>query len=196
MSTSRAGFASKRRRADSEATEWIRRTLGAMSLSFRLCTAPMKSQVNRSRCDSCFESRSCARFSPTSSTPACASAGRSLAATYFVAARISTSGPTWSRTRSRLRRMASASIQHHQPRLAAGQPPVATMREEEVGMAARAKVEVMHLGDSRCGQLAVDHRAQVEHAAVGHVLESGEGLEHLGAYLVAAAADPGPYCRA
>ena len=43
----------------------------------------MKSQVNRSPCASCLASSSWARFSPTSSMPASASAGRSSASTYF-----------------------------------------------------------------------------------------------------------------
>ena len=101
ISTSRAGLASSRRRAESDATEWISRTFGAMSFTLRLWSAPMKSQVNRSRWRSCFASSSWARFSPTSSMPASASAGRSSASTYLIAARISTSEPIRSRTRSR-----------------------------------------------------------------------------------------------
>ena len=47
-STSPAGVCSSRRRAESEASEWISRTFGATSLTLRLWSAPMKSQVKRS----------------------------------------------------------------------------------------------------------------------------------------------------
>src|SRR5918992_6192265 len=192
ISTSGAGFCSSRRSADSDAIEWISRTFGAMSFSFRLWRAPMKSHVNRSRCSSCFARRSWARFSPTSSMPASASAGRSPASTYFVAASTSTSGPIRSLTRSRLRRTVSASIEHDHPRLAPREPVVAAVGEIEVGVAARAAVEVLDRGDPRGGEPRVDHLAQVEHAAVRgapHVLELGEDLR---ADLVAAAADARP----
>src|ERR671915_2061566 len=192
ISTSLAGSRSSRRRADSEAIEWIRRTLGEMSLSLRLWIAPMKSHSNRSRWRSCLASRSWARFSPTRRIPASASAGRSPASTYFVAASTSTSGPIRSRTRSRVRRTVAASIEHDHPRLAPGDPVVAAVGEVEVGVAARAAVEVLDLGDPRGGEPRVDHPTQVEHAAVGgapHVLELGEDLR---ADLVAAAADARP----
>ena len=78
-STSSAGCFSSCRSAESEATEWIRRTFGATSRTLRLWSAPMKSQLNRSRWSSCLASRSWARFSPTSSIPASASAGSSPA---------------------------------------------------------------------------------------------------------------------
>src|SRR5918992_2402649 len=193
ISTSGAGFCSRRRSAESDAIEWISRTFGAMSFSLRLWMAPMKSQVKRSPCSSCLARRSWARFSPTSSMPASASAGRSAASTYLVAASTSTSGPIRSRTRSRLRRTVSASIQHDYPGLAAGQAVVAAMREVQVRVAARAAVEVLDLRDPRRAEPGLDHPAQVEHAAVGgaaHVLELGE---HLPAHLVAAAPDAGPH---
>src|SRR5918992_6326883 len=192
ISTSGAGFCSSRRSADSDAIEWISRTFGAMSFSFRLWRAPMKSHVNRSRCSSCFARRSWARFSPTSWMPASASAGRSPASTYFVAASTSTSGPIRSLTRSRLRRTVSASIEHDHPRLAPGDPVVAAVGEVEGGGGARAAGEMLDLGDPGGGEPRVDHPTQVEHAAVGgapHVLELGEDLR---ADLVAAAADARP----
>src|SRR5919204_25810 len=91
ISTSLAGCFSSCRSADSDATEWISRTLGATSLTLRLWSAPMKSQVNSPACCSRLASRSCARFSPTSSMPPSASAGSSSADTYLIAARTSTS---------------------------------------------------------------------------------------------------------
>src|ERR687895_2443828 len=191
ISTSGAGFCSSRRSADSDAIEWISRTFGAMSFSFRLWRAPMKSHVNRSRCSSCFARRSWARFSPTSSMPASASAGRSPASTYFVAASTSTSGPIRSLTRSRLRRTVSASIEHNHPRVATGEPVVAAVGEGEGGGAARAAVEGLDLGDPRGGEPRVDHLAQVEHAAVGGAADVLELGEHLRADLVAAPADAG-----
>ena len=48
-STSCAGCSSSFRSAESEASEWISRTFGAMSFTLRLWSWPMKSQVNRSR---------------------------------------------------------------------------------------------------------------------------------------------------
>ena len=48
ISTSGAGLASSLRSTESDATEWISRTSGATSLTLRLWSWPMKSQVNRS----------------------------------------------------------------------------------------------------------------------------------------------------
>ncbi len=54
----------------------------------------MKCQRKSSPNRSCFASRSCARFSPTTSTPASARTAISSTDTYFVAATIVTPGPT------------------------------------------------------------------------------------------------------
>src|SRR5919106_6475445 len=191
ISTSGAGFCPSRRSADSDAIEWISRTFGAMSFSLRLWMAPMKSHMKRSPCSSCLARRSWARFSPTSSMPASASAGRSAASTYLVAASTSTSGPIRSRTRSRLRRTVSASIQYDHSRLAPRDAVVPTVREVEVGVAAGAAVEVLDIRDAGGGEPGVDHLAQVEHAAVGSATDVLELREHLGADLVAAPADAG-----
>src|SRR5215210_1089891 len=189
-STSRAGCCSSRSRADSEASEWISRTFGATSFTLRLWSCPMKSQVNRSPCASCLASSSCARFSPTSSMPASASAGRSSASTYLTAARISTSVPICSRTRSRLRMTSSGSIAHDDPRLAPRHAVVAAVGEVELRRAACAAVLVLHVRDARAGELSRDDGSQVEHAPDGRAVDVREGLEHLVADLVAAAADP------
>ena len=62
----------------------------------------MKSQVNASRQRSCFSTRSLSRFSPTSSTPASASAPISALGTYLQATRISVPVGTSARTAARL----------------------------------------------------------------------------------------------
>src|SRR5919109_5199908 len=132
----------------------------------------MKSQVNRSPCASCLASRSCARFSPTSSIPASASAGRSPASTYFVAARISISVPICSRTRSRLRRTRSGSIAHDDARLAAGHAAVAAVGEVELRLAARAAVGVLDVGDPGGYELLDDDAPQVEQASRGDTVNA------------------------
>src|SRR6185437_5879551 len=136
--------------ADSESTAWISRTRPTMSRTLRLWTWPMKSQVKRSPCAACFAARASVRFSPTSVIPASWSAGRSSASTYFVAARISTPGPTSSRIRPRLRAMAAASaIEHPHDSLAAGDAAVAPVREVPVGIADRALARDRDLGRAR-----------------------------------------------
>ncbi len=55
---------------------------------------PMKCQRNASPYTACFASRSCARFSPTTSMPASTSSAMSASETYFVAATTVTPGPT------------------------------------------------------------------------------------------------------
>src|SRR5215216_311081 len=95
--------------------------------------------------------------------PAPASAGRSSASTYFTAARISTSGPVRSRTRSRLRRTRSGSIAHDDARLAAGNAVVAAVGEVQVRRAARAAIHVLDVIHSRRGELRGNDRAQIEH---------------------------------
>ncbi len=82
---------SSSRSAESEATEWIRRTCGTISRTRLLWSCPMKSHSNSSPCAATLASRSWARFSPTSRTPASARTGRSSADTYLIAASSSTS---------------------------------------------------------------------------------------------------------
>ena len=76
---------------DSLSTEWISRTRGSTSFVLRLWRWPMKSQVKRSPQRSCLAISAWAVFSPTSVTPASASAPISSTGTYLVAARTSTS---------------------------------------------------------------------------------------------------------
>src|SRR5829696_2663015 len=155
----------------------------------------MKSQVNRSPCASCFASRSCARFSPTSSIPASARAGRSPASTYLTAASISMSGPICSRTDSSLRRTRSGSIAHDDARLAAGHASVAAVGKVELRLAAGAPVHVLDVRDPGRLELCGDDHAQVEHPRGGGSFDAGERIEHLVADLVAAAPDAWPDSR-
>src|SRR5215211_4236346 len=178
---------SRRLSADSDATEWIRRTRGATSRTLRDCSAPMKSQVNRSPCASCFSASCCARFSPTSVTPPSARAGRSSTSRYLTAASTSTSGPMASRTRSRFVRTRSASIADHHARLTAGHPPVAAVGEEQLRVAARAQVNLGDLAHPLGLQLLAGDRAQVEVGLAG----AAEGGRHLLAHLETAWPDAG-----
>src|SRR4051812_3324321 len=197
-STSSTGCCSSRFSTESDATEWIRRTLGATSLILRLWSAPMKSQLKSSRCASCFATKSWARFSPTSSTPASARTGSSSAGTYLIAAQISTS-PMRSRTDSRLLRIRAASRPlncsgtQHQPGLPPRDAGIATVREVQILPAARAAVEVLDLLDAAGAQLVLGDDPQVEHPALGGAVDVLELGAHLVAHLVAAASDPRPH---
>src|SRR5919106_6366035 len=176
--------------ADSLATEWISLTSGRTDLTLRLCRLPMKSQTKRSPQRSRLASRSWSRFSPTSSTPPSASAPISSTGTYLVAARISTPEPARSRTRSRLRRTTSGSRSRSGSTIAdpfpdqTGLPPspavVATVREEQLRLAARAeprRLDLVHAGPS---EQAVRDLGQIEHASVRDAFaERGEGVAHL-----------------
>ena len=126
----------------------------------------------RSRWRSCLASRSCARFSPTSSMPASARAGSSSAATYLMAARISHARRRSARGRARgSSRHPGAAVNASrvsQPRLPARDPVVAPVGE----VAAPARQLVQR---SRCStrvdagrvELLSAIPAQVEHAPVG-----------------------------
>src|SRR5215216_3974220 len=96
--------------------------------------------------------------------PASASAGRSSASTYFTAARISTSGPMRSRTRSRLRRTRSGSIAHDDARLTAGYAVVAAVGEVQVRRAARTAIHLLDVIHARRRELRGNYRPQIEHA--------------------------------
>src|SRR5215208_5627298 len=147
----------RRLSAESEATEWISRTRGATFLTLRLCSAPMNSQVNRSPCASCLATSS------------------------------STSGPMASRTRWRFAPTRSGSIADDHPRLPAGDAIVAPVREEELGMAARAQVDLPDLPRPVAFQLIAGDGAKVQPALPA----APEGTRHLLPHLVAATADTG-----
>src|SRR5690242_2875228 len=155
----------------------------------------MKSQLKRSPHRSRLASRSCSRFSPTSSIPASASAPMSASRTYLVAARISTSGPASRRMRSRLACTRSTSrpvtgstigwLRLHpcrhprQPGLAASALPVPAMGVEELGVAAGAQIGGLDFGDSGAGEQGAGDRGQIEHPSLRDAVEILELREHL-----------------
>src|SRR3954453_9989299 len=63
------------------------------------------------------------------------------------------------------------------------------MREEELGMAAGAVVDVLDLLDACLAQLGFGNRAQVEHAPLGYAVVGSEGFEDLRTDFVTALAD-------
>src|SRR6185295_6339355 len=99
LTSTRAGTVS-RRAADSESSEWTSSQRRLTTFTLFDWRWPMKCQRNASPYSACLRSRSCARFSPTTSMPASASTPRSASATYFVAATIVTVSPTSARMRS------------------------------------------------------------------------------------------------
>ena len=99
---------SSRRSAESDATEWISSTCGTMSLTLRLWSWPMKCQRKTPGYASALATRSCARFSPSSVTPASASTPSSSSGTYLTAASSSAS-PISERMRSAFSRTRAAS---------------------------------------------------------------------------------------
>ena len=78
------------RAADSESSECTSSQMRFTTFALFDCRCPMKCQRNASPYSACFRSRSCARFSPTTSTPASTSTAMSASETYFVAATIVT----------------------------------------------------------------------------------------------------------
>src|SRR4051812_23650276 len=138
---------SSRRAADSESSEWTSSQIRFTTLTLFDCRWPMKCQRNASPYSACFASRSCARFSPTTVTPASSSAVICASGTYFVAATIVTAGPTSACTRSKRARISGGDGTDHA--LHAAGEPVAAMREEELRMVARAEVEPFDTLDAR-----------------------------------------------
>src|SRR6476661_7586343 len=165
-----------------------------MSRTLRLCTWPMKSQMNRSRCASCLTIRASDRFSPTSRTPPSCNAGRSSASTYLVAARICTSGPTRPRTSARFSAItAGSSKQPHHP-LPAGDAAVAPVREVAILGADRALARNCHVLDAARAKRALGAQPQVGAAVADDVLPeaAGQRAGHVLAHLVAAWPRPRP----
>src|SRR3954471_1265689 len=101
----------------------------------------MKCQRKRSPYRECFVSRSCARVSPTTSTPATANTSSSSTETYFVAATTVTDGPTSDLIRSYRSRISSGDTGEHS--LDSAQLAVAAMGEELLRAARRAEVEAV-----------------------------------------------------
>src|SRR5690348_13973277 len=173
---------------------WISRTRPTTSRTLRLWTWPMKSQVNRSRCASCLVISASDRFSPTSRTPPSCNAGRSSASTYLVAARISTSGPTRSRTSARFSAIrAGSSKQPHHP-LPAGDAVVTAVREVAVLGADRTLASNGHLLDAARAKRPLGAQPQVGASVADDVLTEtpGQRAGHVLAHRVAARSRPGP----
>src|SRR5262245_46379210 len=145
----------------------------------------MKCQRNASPYSACFASRSCARFSPTTCTPASTSAAMSRSPTYFVAATTVTSGPTASWTRASRSRMSSGDGTDDS--LHAAREPVPPVREEEVGVVARAEVDPVDARDARFPERSLGRAPQVELPTDRQVVVEEPG--HLGPDLVAAGPD-------
>src|SRR6266536_4280556 len=120
----------------------------------------MKCQRKRSPYRACFASRSWARFSPTTSMPASASACISSTVTYFVATTTVTDGPASALMRSY--RSRSSSGDTREDSLDAARLPVAPVGEEELGMARSAEIESLHLRDTGRTQCLLGCPPQIE----------------------------------
>src|SRR5581483_5196813 len=120
----------------------------------------MKCHRNASPYRACFASRSCARFSPTISTPASANAPSSSTETYFVATTTVTALPTSSRSRAYRSRSVSDDVANDT--LSAGPPVVAAMRDAAVGIARGADVTAVDVLDACGPQCALGRRPEVE----------------------------------
>src|SRR6266545_326572 len=110
----------------------------------------------------CFATRSCARFSPTTSTPTAARTCISSIETYFVAATMVTDGPTSALIRSYRSRTSSGDTREHS--LYAARLPVAAMGEEQFRVARRAEVEALDARDARIPQRQFRRTPQIESA--------------------------------
>src|SRR3954451_24643246 len=156
----------------------------------------MKCHRNASPYSACFASRSCARFSPTTSMPASASTAMSATETYFVAATTVTRSQTSSRTRAYRARTSSGEIADHP--LTTGDAAVAPVREEPVGVTRGAKVDALDVVDARGAKRELRRTPEVEIASTRDV--AAEALPicvpDVVADLVTAWADAGTDCRA
>src|SRR4051812_30491464 len=81
------------------------------------------------------------------------------------------------------------------PSLPTGDAVVAAMREEELRVATRAVVDVLHAIDPGGAKLLLGDGAQIKHAPVSDPVISGECIQHLVADLVTTAPDPGSDSR-
>src|SRR5439155_6237800 len=159
LTWSKAGT-SNRRTAESESRECTSSQIRLTTFTLFDCRWPMKCQRNASPNSACFASRSCARFSPTTVTPASTSAAIWARGTYSVAATIVTDGPTSACTRSSRARISGGDGTDHA--LHAAGKAVAAVREEELGMVACAEVDSFHALDACHPQRALGGAPQVE----------------------------------
>src|SRR5215210_1087359 len=148
---------------------------------------PMKCQRNASPYSACLASRSWARFSPTTWTPASTRTRMSWRETYFVAATTVTPEPTSARTRS-YRSRTSAGDNTDDP-LPAGDAGVAAVREEELRVARGAEVETLDRVRTGAPQQPLGGRPEIELPSAGEV--GVESVGDLRADLVAARPDRG-----
>src|SRR3954452_2548470 len=147
----------------------------------------MKCQRKASPYSACFASRSCARFSPTTETPASTSAAMSPSATYFVAATTVTAGPTCSCTSARRARTCSGDSTDHS--LHAAGEAVAAVGEEKLRVISRADVDPVDAVHACGPERALRGRPEIESALAGEV--GVEAVGDRGPDLVAAGADRG-----
>src|SRR5436190_8462773 len=145
----------------------------------------MKCQRNASPYSACLASRSCARFSPTTCTPASASAAMSRSETYFVAATTVTPGPTSSWTRASRSRMRSGDGTDHS--LNAARKAVAPVREEELRMVPRTEVDPVDPRNPGIAERAFRRAPQVELSVDRQIV--AKEPRHLGPHLVATRPD-------
>src|SRR3954451_20046000 len=149
----------------------------------------MKCQRNASPYSACLRSSSCARFSPTTSTPASTSTAMSASETYFVAATIVTCSPTSARMRSYAARTASGDVADHP--VPAGHAGVTAVREVLV-VAGGAHVCALDGRHARVAQDTLGDGPEVE-VASAHCLAAeavAVGRRDVVADLVTAWADP------
>src|SRR5947209_12871628 len=140
------------------------------------CRWPMKCQRNASPYSACFASRSCARFSPTTWTPASTSAAISRSGTYFVAATTVTAGPTSAWRRANRSRITSGDGTDH-PLHPAG-AAVAPVREEELWVVACAELDPLDAFDAGLPQRPLRGAPEVELPVDRQIVV--EELGHLG----------------
>src|SRR3954452_10787540 len=117
--------------------------------------------------------------------PASSSDAISSIETYFVAATTVTRGPTSARSRSS--RVRIVSDDETDDTLGTAHRPLPAVREELLGIAARAEVDPLDAVDAGAAEGALGRRPEVEDPVARQVRV--EPLRHLGADLVAARAD-------
>src|SRR5262249_13404836 len=133
---------------------------------------PMKCQRKASPYSACFRSRSCARFSPTTVTPASTSAAISASATYFVAATIVTELPICAWMPASRARISSGESTDHA--LGAALTAAPSMGEEQLRMTARAEIDPVDTLHARRQQCALGRQREIEPAVRGEiVVEAG-----------------------
>src|SRR5690348_2291510 len=145
----------------------------------------MKCHRNAEPYSACFASRSCARFSPTTVTPASTSTLISRSGTYFVAVTTVTPGPTISCTAASRARTSSGDVADHP--LHATRAAVAAMREEQLRAAHRAEVDAFDASDAGRAEEPFGRRPQVEPAVAREIRLEATG--DVGTDFVAARAD-------